>query len=418
MSEPLIRVENVSKKFCRTLKRSLWYGVKDMGLELAGAKQDRASLRQDEFWSLKDISFEVKRGESIGLIGRNGAGKTTLLRLLNGLIKPDQGTIEVRGRMQALIALGAGFNPILSGRENIYVSAALLGIPKSVIDRRFDEIVDFSGIEEFIDSPLQSYSSGMAVRLGFSVAAHMEPDILLLDEVLAVGDIPFRVKCHKKLGEMKEKGIPWILVSHDMGTIRNKTDKAIFLEKGVIKHIGAPDEAISHYLYLISEQGLEKRNMAANGRQLIDNESSDGVVHIEGVKLLNSDMQEVSQFATGESLIIRIDYASRVCVEYPTFGIHIYGADDEVCYTGINTNISEYKIYQIEGRGSVFYKIDILPLLSGIYRIRADVWDSSMGMIAKKNEAAYLRVKGGFFSTGIMYIPHSWDFLGQTEAAS
>lgn len=410
MSEALIKVENVSKKFCRSLKRSLWYGLTDVGTELIGLEKDRTSLRNEEFWALKNISFEVNKGESIGLIGRNGAGKTTLLRLLNGLIRPDSGRIEVRGRMQALIALGAGFNPVLTGRENIYISGALLGIPKVEIDRRFDEIVDFSGIEDFIDAPVQSYSSGMAVRLGFSVAIHMEPDILLLDEVLAVGDIPFRVKCHKKLGEMKERGIPWILVSHDVGTIRNKTDKAIFLNKGQIEYIGDPADAISHYIYSLSEHDMGKKNRLPDA-DTMETLSPDRDVIIEDVTLLSEDFKKKEHFLTGEPLIVRIDYLAQKKVDNPSFGIHIYGTDDEMCYTGINTSVSNYKIDYIHGRGSVFYQVDTIPLLSGIYRVRADIWDKNMGMLDKKNEGAYLHIKGGAFSTGIVYIPHTWKFL-------
>ncbi|HIP72872.1 MAG TPA: ABC transporter ATP-binding protein, partial [Anaerolineae bacterium] len=194
MTDILVNVENVSKKFCRNLKRSLWYGVKDVGAEMFGRGSERIELRSQEFWAVKDVSFQLKRGETLGLIGHNGAGKTTMLRMLNGLIKPDTGRITVRGRIQALIALGAGFNPVLTGRENIYVNASVLGISKAETDRRFDQIVDFSGIEEFIDTPVQSYSSGMVVRLGFSIAAHLEPDILLVDEVLAVGDLAFKTK--------------------------------------------------------------------------------------------------------------------------------------------------------------------------------------------------------------------------------
>ena len=166
MSDTLVTVEHVSKKFCRTLKRSLWYGVRDVGSELIGQNNGHKNLRKEEFWAVRDVSLQLRRGETLGLIGHNGAGKTTLLRMLNGLIKPDEGRIKVRGRMQALIALGAGFNPVLTGRENIYVNASVLGISKAEIDRRFDQIVDFSGIEEFIDMPVQSYSSGMTVRLG------------------------------------------------------------------------------------------------------------------------------------------------------------------------------------------------------------------------------------------------------------
>ncbi|HBY08814.1 MAG TPA: ABC transporter ATP-binding protein, partial [Chloroflexi bacterium] len=226
MSDSLVIVENVSKKFCRSLRQSLWYGVKDLGSEMIGRQKNNETLRDNEFWAVRGVSLSVKRGETLGLIGHNGAGKTTLLRMLNGLIKPDQGRIEIKGRMQALIALGAGFNPVLSGRENIYINASVLGFSKSQIDGLYDQIVDFSGLEEFIDMPVQSYSSGMAVRLGFSVAAHLEPDILLVDEVLAVGDLAFKTKCQTRIQDLRDCGVAIILVSHNLHTISHVCNRA------------------------------------------------------------------------------------------------------------------------------------------------------------------------------------------------
>lgn len=227
MSLPLIEVRGASKKFCRSLKRSIWYGLRDLVAETVGQGGDRSALRRDEFWAMRDVSFNLLQGETLGLIGPNGAGKTTLLRILNGLIKPDEGRVTVRGRMQALIALGAGFSPVLTGRENVYVNASILGIPRREVDRRFEEIVDFAGIPEFIDSPVQSYSSGMVVRLGFAVAAHLEPDIVLVDEVLAVGDEGFQVKCLNKIGELKANGTAIVLVSHNMHTVSTYCDRVL-----------------------------------------------------------------------------------------------------------------------------------------------------------------------------------------------
>ncbi len=201
----LVRVEGVSKKFCRDLKRSLWYGLKDTAADLLG-RNGASSLRLDEFWAVDGVSFELRRGDCLGLIGRNGAGKTTLLKMLNGLMKPDKGRIEIRGRVGALISLGAGFNPILTGRENIYVNGSVLGLPTREIDAKLDEIVDFAEIGEFIDSPVQSYSAGMQVRLGFAVATALRPDVLLLDEVLAVGDAAFRAKCYDRLARHPRRG--------------------------------------------------------------------------------------------------------------------------------------------------------------------------------------------------------------------
>src|SRR5688572_2013798 len=211
-AEVLVRVEGVSKKYCRDLKRSLWYGLKDTAADLVG-RSSSDGLRPDEFWAVDGVSLELARGECLGLIGRNGAGKTTLLKMLNGLMKPDTGRIEMRGRVGALIALGAGFSPILTGRENVYVNGAVLGLSKREIDEKFDEIVDFAEIGDFIDAPVQSYSSGMQVRLGFAVASHINPDILLVDEVLAVGDAGFKIRCYNKMFEIRDR-TAIIFVSH------------------------------------------------------------------------------------------------------------------------------------------------------------------------------------------------------------
>jgi len=247
MSETLIKVEGVSKKFCRSLKRSLWYGMQDLGSELLGRRHGgNGELRPDEFWAVKDVSFELKRGECLGLIGHNGAGKTTLLRMLNGLIKPDQGRIEMRGRVGALIALGAGFNPILTGRENIYVNASVLGLSKREIDEKIEEIIDFAEIGEFIDAPVQSYSSGMQVRLGFSVASTLNPDILMLDEVLAVGDANFQSKCFQKIGRLVENSAV-ILVSHYPHHIKKMCDRTLMFERGRIYEQGDPDNVLAVY---------------------------------------------------------------------------------------------------------------------------------------------------------------------------
>jgi lipopolysaccharide transport system ATP-binding protein len=232
MSETLIKVEDVSKKFCRSLKKSLWYGMQDLGREITGRHHGGdGELRPDEFWAVKDVSFELKRGECLGLIGQNGAGKTTLLKMLNGLIKPDSGRVEMRGRIGALIALGAGFNPILTGRENIYINASVLGLSKREIDEKIDEIIDFSEIGDFIDMPVQSYSSGMNVRLGFSIATTLEPDILLLDEVLAVGDASFRAKCFARIGRLMTNSAV-IFVSHDAGQLSRICSSSIYLKRG------------------------------------------------------------------------------------------------------------------------------------------------------------------------------------------
>ncbi|AOZ98521.1 ABC transporter ATP-binding protein [Flavobacterium commune] len=235
-AEVLIKAENVSKKFAKSLKKSLFYGVQDLISGITGREQNK-DLRKDEFWAVKDISFEVRRGECLGLIGHNGAGKSTLLKMLNGLISPDEGTITIKGKIGALIELGAGFNPILSGRENIYNNAAVIGFTKKEIDQKLDAIIAFAELEEFIDMPVQNYSSGMKVRLGFAVAAQMEPDVLIIDEVLAVGDLGFVMKCYKQI----DKIIPntaIIFVSHSMSMISRICNQIILMEHGKVEFQG------------------------------------------------------------------------------------------------------------------------------------------------------------------------------------
>ena len=229
-AEVLVRVEGVSKKFCKDLKRSLWYGIQDITSELFGLKK-KEGLRKDEFWAVSEVSFELKRGECLGLIGHNGAGKSTLLKMLNGLIKPDKGSIMMKGRIGALIELGAGFNPILTGRENVFNNGAVLGFTQKEIAAKYQYIVEFAELEEFMDTPVQNYSSGMKVRLGFAVAAQMEPDVLIIDEVLAVGDVGFRVKCLNSIQQMI-KNASVIFVSHFMPQIARISTKGLLLDNG------------------------------------------------------------------------------------------------------------------------------------------------------------------------------------------
>jgi lipopolysaccharide transport system ATP-binding protein len=243
----VLSVTGVSKKFCRSLKRSLLYGIKDIATEMTGWRSSQDTLRKGEFWALEDVSFQVRQGEALGLIGKNGSGKSTLLRMIAGLIKPDTGSIEIKGRVAPLIALGAGFSPILTGRENIYANMSILGLSKKEIKERFDEVVAFAEVGEAIDAPVQTYSSGMAARLGFASAIFTEPDILLIDEVLAVGDAKFQAKCSTKLAELSEKGTTFILVSHNSMVINAVCSSAIYLHQGKLQARGSADAIVKKY---------------------------------------------------------------------------------------------------------------------------------------------------------------------------
>jgi len=250
-----IRVDHVSKKFCRYLQRSMRYGIQDIASNLIGMGTKSDKLRKNEFWAVDDVSFEVHRGETLGIIGSNGSGKSTILKMLNGIFMPDKGKIEIKGSVGALIEMGAAFHPMLTGRENIYVNGAILRMSKQEIDEKFDDIVGFADIGNFLDTPLKNYSSGMYVRLGFAVAAHCEPDILLVDEVLAVGDRDFQIKCFRRMHELKKKGdVSIVLISHNEYTMREYTQRCVVLDNGEMLFYGGSESAISFYLNKLARE--------------------------------------------------------------------------------------------------------------------------------------------------------------------
>lgn len=243
----ILKVENLSKKFCRSLKRNMLYSMYDMLSFIFTKKINSEKLRTAEFFALKDVSFTLKKGESLGLIGLNGCGKSTLLRVITGIYPPSSGRAIIKGRIGSLISVGAGFHEQMSGRDNIYLNGTILGLTKEEIEREFDKIVEFSELGDFLDAPVQTYSSGMRVRLGFSIAVHADVDMLIADEVLAVGDSTFRLKCFNKIGELKKKGVSIILVSHDPYMITGNCEKGAYLKKGELKFFGDVYEATSLY---------------------------------------------------------------------------------------------------------------------------------------------------------------------------
>ena len=262
-SDVVLSAHNISKKFCSNLRRSMLYGISDLSENLLGIKPDSTRLNKNEFWALKDINFELKKGEALGLIGVNGSGKTTLLRLLAGIFPPDMGEIKIRGKIGALIAVGAGFHPHMTGRENIFLNGAILGMNKQEIMRHFDSIVDFAGISDFLDAPVSTYSSGMHVRLGFAIATAINPDILIIDEILAVGDTNFRMKCFKRIGDIMDS-CAVIFVSHDLTQISRICNKVIVLDQGNISYYGATPVGIDKYWELISADSLQPHQLILN----------------------------------------------------------------------------------------------------------------------------------------------------------
>jgi len=277
----LLRAQSVWKKYCRDLKTSLMYGVADVVRELSASSNEVLDLRPHEFWSLQDISFELHRGETLGLVGANGAGKSTLLKVLNGVVKPTRGRVEINGTMQALIELGGAFSPVLSGRENIFVSAAILGFNKREITPYIDEIIEFAELEEFIEAPVATYSTGMRVRLGFSIAMFIKPDILILDEVLSVGDYAFQTKSLERVAEIREKAGGVIFVSHNVNQLRRLCSKCLLLEHGKAVLYGDAAEVIEEYM-------LRQVAMTADSKR----KRSVGLDDDEAVRLLSWGIEQ------------------------------------------------------------------------------------------------------------------------------
>ncbi|MFV9550609.1 polysaccharide ABC transporter ATP-binding protein [Algibacter sp. PT7-4] len=336
----LVKVENLSKKFCKDLKTSLWYGVKDLVSGVRGNEYDK-KLREKEFWAVKDISFELKRGECLGLIGHNGAGKSTLLKMLNGLINPDAGKITIKGRVGALIELGAGFNPILSGRENIYNNGAVLGFSRKEIESKVEEIIDFSEIREFIDMPVQNYSSGMKVRLGFAVAAQMEPDVLIIDEVLAVGDVGFRIKCLNKISELLNT-CAIILVSHSMPQIARICTKGLLLDTGKEKLLtNNVGELVENY-YLSFEDNYKSNEINPYNIEISN-------IIANGVEICNND--QALNLSKGEGIDLSFKFKCPKDIEH--FSVHLPITDEQMIHVAITSSLENLGISK--NHGDSFY---------------------------------------------------------------
>ena len=312
MPEIAISADKISKRYrigfrprgrYRTLRETL-VEIATNPFRRPARSEDGKGSASEIIWALKDISFEVKRGEVLGLIGRNGAGKSTLLKVLSRITEPSSGVAEIRGRVGSLLEVGTGFHQELTGRENIYLNGAILGMSRSEIERKFDEIVAFAEVEKFIDTPVKRYSSGMYLRLAFAVAAHLETEILLVDEVLAVGDAAFRRKCLGKMQEVGSDGRTVIFVSHDMTSIAGLAQKSVYLEQGQLKYIGPTDDAIRLYVSQPMTQNGDLRNRR--------DRSGDGVIRMESINIYNAEGAPVQSIQSGDEITISIEYNSKL----------------------------------------------------------------------------------------------------------
>jgi lipopolysaccharide transport system ATP-binding protein len=365
-TEVLVSVENVSKKFCRDLKKSLIYGVQDIATELVGATRKSHTLRKKEFWALKDVSFELRRGEALGLVGSNGAGKSTLLRIISGLIKPDTGSVKVKGRVAPLIALGAGFNPILTGRENIYANMSILGLPTAKIEERFQDVIDFAEISDAIDSPVQTYSSGMAARLGFACAVYIEPDVLLIDEVLAVGDIKFKMKCHRKLADLREKGTAFVLVSHNSHSVLNVCNTSIYLSKGQLIASGETESVIRKYEEDLCLSGTE----SALGKMVFPEKPEAESLGLDILSIFFRDGQGnlLEAPLSGEPAYLCIECKAYKKVDQVIVGVLITALSGEnglVLY--ITSTCDDEELTILPGKSEIQMQMPYCSLIPGVY---------------------------------------------------
>jgi ABC-2 type transport system ATP-binding protein len=395
VNQVAVDVDNVSKKFRiykernQTLKSAIMRG--------------RRSVHED-FWALKDVGFEIPEGSTFALVGDNGSGKSTLLKCMAKILYPDKGAIRANGRLAALLEVGSGFHPELSGRDNVYLNGSILGMDKAEIDSKFDDIVDFSGVSEFIDQPVKNYSSGMYVRLGFSVAIHVEPEILLVDEVLAVGDASFQDKCAEKFSDFRREGRTVVVVSHSMPQLRNMADHAAWLSHGELKDVGQ------------AQVVLEKYQDSARSDIRVD---PDGRVHwgsgeavVERVELLDRDGQPYGDtIPTGSHVTMRLHYNALERVDNPVFGFAVESHDGTYLW-GNNTRDLGFAVDHIEGPGVVDLTVPALPLAMGTFLVHCSVVDSTTQHIFDYvREAQRINVGRGnpFESGGYITMGGQWS---------
>lgn len=407
--ENAIEVRNVTKSY------KVFY---DKGSQLKEKMLFKSRNRYENRLVLDDISFDVKKGEAIGLIGHNGCGKSTTLKLLTRIIYPDSGSITMQGRVSSLIELGAGFHPDMSGRENIYTNAAIFGLSRKEINDRIDDIIEFSELGERIDNPVRTYSSGMYMRLAFSVAINVDADILLIDEILAVGDAGFQSKCFNRLKEIKANGTTIVIVSHSMGQIEQICDKSYWLHHGKIKASGTPRvihpqymEYIGEERVLIAQKESKQKEQDAKKNNFDSNPNRWGSRHAEMVKiqLLNKDNAPQKVFMTGDEMRISIDYKVKKTVNDAVFGFGIFRVDGTQCY-GTNTRIEKIKTYNLEQDGNVVILIPNMSLLSGKYWIDLAIEMDEGIPVDYYREALHFEVFSKEGDIGVARLENEWRF--------
>ena len=361
--------------------------------------------KYEERQVLQGISFEVKKGEALGLIGHNGCGKSTTLKLLTRIMYPDSGTIEMRGRVSSLIELGAGFHPDMSGRQNIYTNASIFGLTRKEIDARVDNIIEFSELEAFIDNPVRTYSSGMYMRLAFAVAINVDADILLVDEILAVGDANFQAKCFNKLREIKANGTTIVIVSHSLGQIEEICERSIWIHEGKIQKEGNPREVHPAYLEYMGQ----KRPEAASEKVKSEGERpGDGRVRIKTVEVISGKEGESNVFRTGEPVTLNISYNVVEKVEEASIGLEVYNGDGVKCYS-TDTRTEKMDYIKLERDGEIHLILENLELLNGKYTMDFSIKSKDSFPIDSYTKAFSFEMYSDVKDTGIPRLAHKWE---------
>lgn len=397
-----IEVRNVSKSFKVYLDKG--HTIKD---HVVSSRRRRYEKRE----VLKDISFCVRQGEAVGLIGRNGCGKSTTLKLLTRIMYPDSGTIEMKGRVSSLIELGAGFHPDMSGKENIYINASIFGLNKKEIDDRLDDIIAFSELEAFIDNPVRTYSSGMYMRLAFAVAINVDADILLIDEILAVGDVNFQAKCFNKLREIKNSGTTIVIVSHSMGQIEQICDRSIWINDGRIALEGIPKDVHLEYMDYMNgnKRDLAAREYKRESEKKRDEENryGDGRVRFRKLELEDETGNCRTVFANGDNIVLRMSYVVNQQVEDADFGIGVFRSDGLQCY-GTNTRIDRLQRFDLVKDGELCVTLGDVKLLPGEYWIDVAIEAPGGAPVDYYKKALKFQMSAVTGDIGVSRIAHSW----------
>lgn len=428
LEQNAIEVRNVKKSF------KVYF---DKGNSLKERVIFKERNRYEQRQVLKDISFSVKKGEAIGIVGHNGCGKSTMLKLLTKIIYPDSGQIEMRGRVSSLIELGAGFHPDMSGRENIYINASIFGLSKKEIEKRVKDIIEFSELQEFIDNPVRTYSSGMYMRLAFSVAINVDADILLVDEILAVGDVGFQNKCFNKLQEIKKNGTTIVIVSHSLGQIEQICERSIWINDGLIEMEGLPRDVHFNYLNYMAkgrttetesnvetEQNAEEENVveieledatpmnADEAMKIKRVRWGNGKSRIKRITLMDGTGNRTDKFVTGEKMQIRVDYSSDYDIERPVIGVGFWTIAGSRFY-GSNTqmdNVVDIGFKKGES-GSFVYEIPRIPFLTGEYQLEVALEDlSTCEQLDYWLDALHFTVNSSSSEIGVAKVEHTWTF--------